>query len=94
MNGGSTEPIKECAAECFRCMRQVCALNSDAQSSISSCTDLLENSKSIVDNVLKNNSENDSSGILKCAMQFAGNACVSNVSNQRLIWTTFNTLFK
>lgn len=94
LSNGTTEPVKECAAECFRCLRQVCALNSDVQSGISSCVDLLENAKIIVDKVLKEDLEDDSVGVLKCAMQFAGNACVSNTENQRLMWATFNSHFK
>lgn len=89
-----SKQVQECAAESFRCLRQVCALNSDVQSSLPSCVDLLENTKTIIEKVLSLDPHVDSESVLKCAVQFLGNACVSNAANQKIIWEIFFQLFR
>ncbi|XP_005104222.2 ataxin-10, partial [Aplysia californica] len=81
--------LQGCAAESFRCLRQACALNSDVQSGLSSCPDLLENTKLIIEKVHSLDSKSDSENVLKCSAQFLGNTCASNTENQKLIWDMF-----
>ncbi|KAH9493188.1 hypothetical protein Btru_022163 [Bulinus truncatus] len=92
--GCVSQSIHECAAECFRSLRQACAHNSDIQSDLSECMDILENTKSITEKIITLDSQKDSENVLKCAIQFLGNACVSNGNNQKLIWELFINQFR
>lgn len=85
---------QECTAEAFRCLRQACAVNSELQSLVSSCVDLLANTKSIIEKMISLDPQGDSENVLKCAAQFLGNACVSNITNQKIIWDMFFPLFR
>ncbi|XP_055882616.1 ataxin-10-like isoform X3 [Biomphalaria glabrata] len=88
------QPVQECAAECFRCLRQACALNSQIQSGLSSFMDILENTKIITEKIISVDAQKDSENVLKCAIQFLGNACVSNATNQKAIWELFINQFR
>ncbi|RUS91242.1 hypothetical protein EGW08_000954, partial [Elysia chlorotica] len=92
--GGIPTNLATCAAECFRCLRQSCALNAQLQSNINSYTALLSNAKIIMEKVISSDPDSDKENVLKCAAQFLGNACVSNPENQKVVWNTFLQLFK
>ncbi|GFS26582.1 ataxin-10 [Elysia marginata] len=86
--------IASCASECFRCLRQSCALNSEIQSNLNSYASLLNNAKTVMEKVIASHPDTDQENILKCVAQFLGNACVSNSENQRHVWNTFLHLFR
>ncbi|CAL1544831.1 unnamed protein product [Lymnaea stagnalis] len=89
-----SKPVQACAAECFRCLRQACALNSELQKTLSSCLDILENTKIITERIISVDAHKDNENVLKCAAQFLGNACVSNTANQKIIWELFLNQFR
>ena len=91
---GVPTSITTCAAECFRCLRQACALNPEIQSKINSYATLLSNAKIIMGKVISSDPDSDKENVLKCAAQFLGNACVSNPENQKVVWNTFLQLFR
>ena len=80
--------LEECVTSCFRCLRQACALNAQVRDQLTSCPDLLTNTKVILQTKYSQNAESDSQNMLKCCVQFLGNACADSAENRKLIWST------
>ncbi|GFO06355.1 ataxin-10-like [Plakobranchus ocellatus] len=91
---GIPENIAGCAAECFRCLRQACALNKEVQENLSTHPNILAQTKAIIEKSISFDPHSDKDNVLKCATQFLGNACVSNAANQKVAWKTFLQLFR
>lgn len=86
--------VASCASECFRCLRQSCALNSEIQGHLKSSTSLLRSTRTVMEKLLASNPDSDQENLLKSATQFLGNACAANTDNQNLVWNMFLHLFK
>jgi len=85
----SNEVKARCVADCFRCLRQACGTNHEIQRLIGAHTDLLNNTKLVLVKVLSFQCQSNAHiSILKCGIQFLGNACVHS-NNRRVVWNCF-----